>query len=261
MSRLPGLGGRRRSLWLGGVLAVSLHALLLPVFNGHERERTEAEPLRSRDNTPELLQFSSQPAPLTRLDALPLPPARALPPPPGRGSRGQGNGPPPGGPAPLAQRRDISRQKGQDPRPASGARAVAEADKQVDSPGDWAMAIEQLRAAVAQEPFPADAAAGTVVDPEGKAPVLNAMESPLKEAYQELWRQARPRAVPSLRRPSGTPALAVEVRQASWRQVRVSAVPIRHGQRIVLPDQLLLLWLQGEKLYLLQVPRSAAASS
>lgn len=261
MSWLSGLAGRRRSLWLGGVLAVSLHALLLAGFHGRGRERMEPEPLRSRDNTPELLQFSSQPAPLTRLDGVPLPPARALPPPPGRISRGQGNGPPASGPAPLPQRPGLSRQKDQERRPASRAPSVAEAGTHGDSPGDWAMAMEELRAAAAQEPVPADAAAGTGVAPEGKAPVLNAMESPLKEAYEDLWKQARPHVVPSWRRPSGIPALAVEVRQASWRQVRVSAVPVRHGQWVVLPDQRLLLWLQGDKLYLLQVPRPGTASS
>jgi hypothetical protein len=90
---------------------------------------------------------------------------------------------------------------------------------------------------------------------EGSPAVRLVGDSPLTQAYQALWTQARPYAVPQPMRAVGNTTLAVEVRLASWQEVRAKETPIRHGQMLVLPEKVMLLWLQGDHLYLLQSPK------
>ncbi|MFN9546054.1 MAG: hypothetical protein ACK6AD_03140 [Cyanobacteriota bacterium] len=203
--------------------------------------------MRSPDNTAELLEFSSRPTPLASLAVLPLPPSRALPPPPGQGATAG------------AQRRGQPAQADQERRLArAGSRGVSAAASGQESAGDWALAVEQLRAFASQEPARAAPSSAASVDPptaddaQGKAPIRISLESPLHATYQTLWAQARPHVAPQLNRISGHLAVPVEVRQVSWPQVRSADLPIRHGQIVVLPDKLLMFWLQGDKLYLLQ---------
>jgi hypothetical protein len=44
----------------------------------------------------------------------------------------------------------------------------------------------------------------------------------------------------------------VEVRLASWQEVRASELPVRHGQFLLMRNTMLLFWLQADHLYLLQ---------
>jgi hypothetical protein len=135
------------------------------------------------------------------------------------------------------------------------------ADK-FDKSGDWAVAMERLRAVVRQERSPSETVAGAVVDSAddttvaqaGKTVVRLANNSPLRDPYRSLWMQADPIRVPLQRRASGKTSVPVDVRQVSWQQVRASELSIRHGQVVVMPEKVLLFWLQGEHLYLLQSP-------
>jgi hypothetical protein len=101
---------------------------------------------------------------------------------------------------------------------------------------------------------------GLSVASEGKAAVRLAMDSSLGEGYQALWKEAKSQVtLPPLSDSQATMG-PVDVRQVSWRNVRASELPIRHGQLLLLADKLLLFWLQGDHLYLLQTTRSGAGS-
>jgi hypothetical protein len=265
--------GNKRSLLLGGVVAVSLHVLFLSSLHLRDSEPRAPGPLRSKDNTAELLQFSTQSVPLGRLSGRELPPSLPLPPPPDLHSpsnlvrkapsravaAGRATGLQPhragsskaGG---LAQRHGV--------RGATAGVSKAGAAGNFDKSGDWAVAMERIRAVVRQERSPSETVVGAVVDSAddttvaqaGKTVVRLANNSPLRDPYRSLWMQADPIRVPLPRRASGKTTVPVDVRQVSWQQVRASEIPIRHGQVVVMPEDVLLFWLQGEHLYLLQSP-------
>ncbi|MEB3319268.1 MAG: hypothetical protein VKO39_14160 [Cyanobacteriota bacterium] len=94
---------------------------------------------------------------------------------------------------------------------------------------------------------------------EGSSAVRLRSDPSLTQAYQSLWSQARPFVLPL--RARGHKAMSVEVRQASWREVRAREIPIRHGQLLIMPEKVMLLWLEGDHLYLLQSSRQKDSKS
>lgn len=86
---------------------------------------------------------------------------------------------------------------------------------------------------------------------EDKGVIRLDANSSLGQAYQSLWNDAIPQRILSLEG-SGRPISAVEVRQVSWRKVRVAELPIRHGQVLIMADKTFLFWLQNDLLYFLQ---------
>ena len=278
--------GNQRSLLLGGLVAVSLHALVLASLHLRDREPSSPGPLRSKDNTAELLQFSTQSVSLGRLSGRDLPSSLPLPPPPDllspsnlfrkgpsravAAGRVRGLQPHRAGSSKaglLAQRFGVSRGSALERQGAtgvSGATAVvprAVAAGKFDLSGDWAVAMERLRAVVRQERSSSESSLGAVVDSAHDTTVAQAgrivqlaSNSPLRELYRSLWTQADPISVQLPIRASGNTTVPVDVRQVSWQQVRASELSIRHGQFVVMPEKVLLFWLQGEHLYLLQSP-------
>lgn len=274
----PGTG--RRPLLGACVAALALHLFVLSLLQLQRSRQGRPVPLRSRDNTPELLQLSSLPTPIASLEALRLPPSSILPPPPdllspapeggippGSAKRSRRQDPSPFGKGTTARARSASTKasgdrlaaSGASPRPASGER---------DSSGDWAEALGQARALASQEPATpgpasgpsADGANGQEAPAEGPAPVLRIQDPALRDAYQALWSLGRPDRGPSGAE-TGEGRGAVEVRQVSLRHLRSPALPMRHGQRVVLPEHVLLFWLQGDHLYLLRARRQPAPAS
>ncbi|MFN9629929.1 MAG: hypothetical protein ACK59A_06820 [Cyanobacteriota bacterium] len=264
------LGKRGTPLVVGFGLAITVHVLGFSLVPGRRPVQGGPAPLENRDNTPELLQWSSQTAPLPNLEVLPLPKSAVLPPPPAaylprkgasgrrgpvKGARGQG----PGGAWLTSTARSGESQQGRPgaTRQAGKPRIAGPLDGGGQG-GDWAMALNQLQAVVERNPPGADAAQDAVAAPSTAAmedsgpPRRLALESPGREAYQSLWRQARPQRLPPL--PTQAPGTrgAPEMRQVSLGQVRAAAVPIRHGELVVLPGEVLLIWLQGEKIFLLR---------
>ena len=267
-------------LVIGCVAAVSLHALLLTYLQIRGGNSSGSGVSRGRDNTPELLQFSSQPAPTVSFDGLPLPKSSLLPPPPGLlsplrsaraakgglqppgiATRGQGKASSSVNSTVLSPHGGLAKQAGQGSRLAAVGHPTA--SKGADSQADWDMAVEQLRewmrqertAASFAEPFDASDAK------DGQPRVRMALEPSLQQVYQTLWQRAQPLAPQPLGRDSGKKTLDMEVRQASLRQVRAGAVSIRHGEFVILPDYVQLFWLQGESLFILQSPRKFSAST
>ena len=271
--------GNKRSLLLGGVAAVSLHALFLASLHLRDKELKPFGPLRSKDNTSELLQFSTQSVSLGRLSGRDLPPSLPLPPPPDLHS--PSNSFRKGASRAVAPRRATGHQPHRaasskagllaQRHGVSGATAVvsrAVAAGKFDQSGDWAVAMARLRAVVRQERSPSESSLGVVVDSAPDTTVAQAGKierlgsNPLLlEPYRSLWTQADPISVQLPNPVSGNTTVPVDVRQVSWQQVRTSELAIRHGQVVVMAEKVLLFWLQGEHLYLLQSPSQRNSNS
>jgi hypothetical protein len=250
--------GRASSpLWGACGLALALHALVLSFV--HLRQTRQAPPvaLPSRDNTPELLQFSSLPTPMANLAVLPLPQSRVLPPPAIRRQ------PSPNRARRLVPRREESPASTPERRrePGSGPAVSRLADQ--EGPTPWEKALAQLNSVVSQEAIPPEPSLPPLVPSErkaaaeGKPAVVHALAAPLRESYQALWQAARPAADPRFSQSLGQSTINAELRTISPRQARAAAVPIGHGQGVVLPESVLLFWWQGETLYVLQSQRQA----
>ena len=280
MTSLMSPEGNKRSLLLGGVVAVSLHALFLASLHLRDREPRALGPLRSKDNTAELLQFSTQSVSLSRLTGRELPPSLPLPQPPDLLSpsnlvrKGPSRAVAAGRATGLQSHRASSSKAGghaqrHGVRGATAVVSKAGAAGNFDKSGDWAVAMERLRAVVRQERSPSETVVGAVVDSAddttvaqaGKTVVRLANNSPLRDPYRSLWTQAHPISVSLPSRASGKTTVPVDVRQVSWQQVRASELSIRHGQVVVMPENVLLFWLQGEHLYLLQSPVHSNSAS
>jgi hypothetical protein len=288
-----GSPGRVKALWVGAVVALSLHGLVLSFLQWRDLRHKDSERLQSRDNTQELLQFSSQ-ATQTRLgkDAA-IPSTPQLPPPKprhsaalsastrepgqsrtGRVPRGQPSGPSAIAPAEL-EGRDGPRfiMAGSQRPAASGDRRenakTAKSSRYFQSviSSDWRTAIERLRTVdrqdlasrEVQKAGPSSLGMASLVSAEEKGVIRLDENSTLGLAYRELWREATPQTILPIN-VSGGSNFPVEVRRVSWRNVRAAELPIRHGQLLIVADKTLLLWMQDDYLYLLQDSPSAQSS-
>jgi hypothetical protein len=263
-------GRRVAPLVVGCGVAITVHVLGLSLLTGRRAGQSRPAPLDSRDNTPELLQWSSQPAPLPNLEVLPLPKSAVLPPPPDRlvpGKRASGAGGPVrrargqgAGGALLAPtpRSDEDRRGRQGATNRSAKPQAAGPRDGGGNPGDWVVALGQLEAVQERDAPRADSGKDSVAEAaaadegSGRPPMRLALDPSERDAYQTLWRQARPHRLPALPPTASGTRGAAEVRQVSLGQVRAAAVPIRHGEGVVLPGEVLLVWLQGEKIFLLR---------
>ena len=259
--RLPRAGV---PLLIGFVAAVAFHALFLAYHKLRQSRLTPPAQLPSRDNTPELLQFSRQPAPLTTFEVLPLPKASLLPPPPS-----------PDLLAPLGPSR--SRQgTGVEPQRSSTKSRVAQGKRspnvalQQRKPGgqrqyspaleprletsDWALAEEQLRNFVEHYP-------GSPQEGKANAQDFSEPDSAQQEAYHKLWTLAQPRQLPTQPSTEDATKLAIEIRQLPLQQSRADDLEIRHRQIVVLNGEILLFWLDGQQLWILRSPRDLSSTS
>lgn len=248
--------------------ATALHGLLLSF---HQLKRARSSPpapiLQSRDNTPELLQFASQPAPLTSLESIPLPKASVLPPPPPAdllqplvAQRG------PASPAKKASTPAVK-----NPRVRIISRATVPAQGRTSSPGvsspvtgePLANALQQLRVLQEREAsLPSKGLQEATAQQEGKgdAGLPVAVSAEQQEAFQELWKTARPPQQTSLKGLPESEIAGVEIRQLPLRQDKKSIFEFRHQQVLRLKETLVLLWIDGETLWLLQTNRREPSS-
>ena len=109
---------------------------------------------------------------------------------------------------------------------------------------DWAQAIERLRGVVRQQPA---LSGGKVSAPQNDGTMS-------AEAYGRLWELAQPHRVSLPRDVLGPDSEPIEARRVPWPVVKDAALSIRHGQQILLPDAVLLIWFQGDHLYVLRSP-------
>jgi hypothetical protein len=225
--------------------ALALHGLVLSYLQLQRNRVTLPEALQSRDNTPELLQFSSQPAPVTNLDLLPLPQASILPPP-----RVQASAKPS-----VTKKRSQSRrgpnavtQTAKTVRPVVNAGRVSPPSPPA-VPKDLADAVEAFR----QFKGPAE------------KPSEHRQESSLlpaqQESYEKLWAQARPQPTETVAKLDHQLAeMSIEIRSLSLKQAKNRDLPIRHQQFVVLDNRIALFWLDGERLWILQSVSAPASN-
>lgn len=183
-------------LLVGFLCALALHALLLSYLQLRRSRESQPPSLQSRDNTPELLQFSSQPAPLTTLDLLPLPKASPLPPPPlpALTSRKPLDARPKKGVGKNDSRKSSTKpdRSGRKPSPSRPVTAQVQA-RPSEKPEDLTLAREQLRSFVRQQQQPSPSPVSTFQEGEGPRD-LREGEPEVLEAYQTLWKLAQPLA-------------------------------------------------------------------
>jgi hypothetical protein len=236
----PTVPNQVHALLLALISAVALHGLLLSYLQLQRNKATLPEGLQSRDNTPELLQFSSQPTPLTKLELLPLPQASILPTPriqapaklPGAKQKSQARM----ATKSLIQTVKKNRTEGRSPmRPSSS-----------DVPKDIAVAVEALRLFKATGDHPS-----SLHDDPPK--ILSSLTPAQLEAYEKLWAQARPQRMETVAKLNLPLAeLSIEIRSVSLQPAPNKELSIRHQQFLMLPDRVALFWLDGQKLWILQ---------
>lgn len=266
MKRSFDLPSRWSPLLFAFGLALALHALLLSYLH-LKRSRQIPEPsLQSKDNSPELLQFSSQPTPLISLDRLSLPKASVLPPPPAnllaplqpsraggkKGSLPAASSAKTHRPLPVGQ---ASRQLAQQKRPSLRPRGSATLALSSLALEDWNLALKQLRAA--HEPL--DSPSGAK-DEDTLPPVLSGLEASRREAYLALWGRALPQLIPpSLKSLAQEGSPVIEVRRLPLEQSQTDELEVQHRQMLDLGDQLLLFWVEGKQLWLFRSMRDPAS--
>ena len=259
--RLPRAGV---PLLIGFVAAVAFHALFLAYHQLRQSRLTPPARLPSRDNTPELLQFSRQPAPLSTFEVLPLPKASLLPPPPppdllaplgpSRGRQGSGAEPS----RPMKKTR-VAQGKGsfkvalQQRKPEGHRQQSPPLAPRLET-ADWALAVEQLRTFMELHP-------ASALDGKANAQDFSEPDPAQQQAYQKLWNLAQPRQRPIEPSAEGSAKLAIEIRQLPLQQTRADDLEIRHRQIVVLNDEILLFWLDGQQLWILRSPRDLSSTS
>lgn len=280
MKRLVRLADGTSPLLVAFLAAVAVHGLVFSFLHLKRDKQVAAPSLLSRDNTPELLRLASQPAPLTTVDVLPLPKASVLPPPPSgllsplrqsRASSRRGGGLTSGRPSttlPGPSRKTTQRLVAPKPGPSLNRESPATSVSPNQAlPEEVTLARETLRAfqnrhltlSQASSPNPANLP-GRQRDVHLQPKVVSPVEPSLQEAYQALWTSARPviqpiRSTGSLETAKGS----IEIRQLPLEQYRGKNLEVHHQQIVILPDNILLFWLDGETLWLLQSPRDASA--
>jgi hypothetical protein len=268
------LESRWRTLLMAAGVAVALHALVLSCHHLRKARQGSDEAPRVKDNTPELLRFASASDGPINLKVNALPANPVLPPPPrfsnvsGLQRPGEDRAGGPGRARRRSQRplsgQEVGAVQRQDARlrtgavKGAGAAAARKPSRGGSSRGehaeDWPQAIERLRGAVRQQ--------SAVASGKSSAPLEQPSDGPLAvQAYGRLWELAQPQRL-SLSRDALAPALEeMEVRRVPWPAVKDAALSIHHGQTVLLPDAVLLIWLQGDHLYFLRTPREEDRTS
>ena len=263
------------SLLIAFAVAFSLHALLLSFLQLRRRPQPGPDLLRARDNTPELLEFSSLPSRLAHVDVLSLPKASLLPPPPVLlPAPGRTRSPSPSASSALARLRMIRPSvslKSKDSSHGRAARSSAEGTKSMvgsrsatlTSPSptdlttqDWDEALERLNRLRRDGQSQSMPELNLATNPSTNATEqtvtwIQSSELPQYDRYQALWNLARPIS-PQRKEQAVADRLALEVRQITLQNLRSQEVELRHGQIVGLRDKLLLFWIQAEKIYVVK---------
>ena len=231
----------KSALVLALISAVACHGLLLSYLQLQRNSPSLPEALKIKDNTPELLQLSSQPTPLTNLELLPLPNARILPPPraglPAKPVDGKQKPQ-----AKIASKAGIQKAR-QIPSIRTGA--VASPPSSPDVPEDLADAVEALRS------FQITSQQGSKGHQNHLKPVSALLPSQ-QESFEKLWAQALPLTDQSM-----------EIRFVPLQRAKSKELTIRHQQFFVMNDRIGLFWLVGQRLWILQAqhPTDSKADS
>jgi hypothetical protein len=285
-----GLLSRTRVFWILGSLSLSLHALFFAFLHMSDAQRKTRESVSIKDNSAELLQFSRQILPVPREMATNHPGIPQLPDPP-LGLKAIQSSHPQARPVPNLSSsprvrshrkhptamRNLERSRGRMSSPNSGnQQKVKTEDKLASLPvtigtsslgktsPEWSEALARLQSFIALEVM------GSQINPDltpvlvsqpsfgesnVRVPQLQTLDSSVVKAYLALWNQAELQTTLAPLRGKQGMTSPVEVRLASWKEVKASELQVRHGQVLLLRNKILLFWLQADHLYLLQASR------
>lgn len=229
---------RAHPLLMGFILALVLHALLLSHLQLRRSKMKTPEPLQSRDNTPELLQFSSQPVQATNLQVLPLPNARILPP-PSKGEQSKkkaspalGVGRPERKPSGVPKRKTSLVTKTVTERVYQPSVATA-------IPSELGKITKELRERREPSPFLEENKQSS-----GNSRSLSPEE---RQLFEKLWSQSQPTSL--------NPGDGLQIRLTTSKQLEESGLQLHHQQRFVSDSGSSLIWIDGEKVWILQVEK------
>lgn len=236
MKTTPAVPKQVQALLMALMSALAFHALVLSYLQLQRHKAPLPEGLQSRDNTPELLQFSSEPAPVSNLELLPLPQASILPPPRIQPSAKLS------GAKQKIQTRMAPKTRIQTTKKIKPDRRTTPASppSQAIVPKDFADAVEAIR----------------LFQGTGENPLLPVQ----KESYVQLWAQARPHPNEFVAKLEPNLAESIEIRSLSLKQAQNKELVIRHQQFIVMDDRIALFWLDGQRLWILQSVKSPAST-
>jgi hypothetical protein len=136
--------------------------------------------------------------------------------------------------------------------------------------GDWQLlAVQHLRRFQRQEQEAAVAVASESLQAasdqekvEGLDHVPQVPASPPPEAYQALWNRSQPQSPVAWQKVlAAHPGPAIEVRQLPVAQSKDIGAPVQHRQIVVLGPQVILFWIDGSRLWLLQSARRQGSPS
>lgn len=215
------------------ISALALHGLVFSYLQLKRPRVAASAGLQSQDNTPELLQLSREPAPMTQLDLLPLPDARILPPPPVQLPVK------PPGIKPKVQTKKPNKGVSQAVtrlRPAAVSTSPT-SPRNPDGFNELEPAVETLRVFQRQ--------------------LTLALTPSQQDVYNTLWSEARPQPRGLGPTPLLLSAPPLEIRSIALQKVQSKEIPIRHKQLIVMDERIALFWLQGSQLWILQSAFSA----
>jgi hypothetical protein len=254
----------RSPLLLAVVAASAVHALALSFVQVSRRHQTPAPAsVRSHDNTPELLQFSTRMASQPSLAELPLPKARTLPPPAPRlarpavatasTKRSSMRGTPTAGLVPKSRSLGVVKRKALPTR----------ATRQPDQPPALTAAIAHLRAFQRRLPSPTAGSDGGASLPIASNDqtmdgfrVSDADDTASMANVLALWNQAAPwRQATGAKDTAKGGTEAMDIRRLALQPKQSLEPAIQHQQFVVGQDSIMLLWLDGQKLWLLRSGR------
>jgi hypothetical protein len=264
--RLP---SDRIRLLLGFVIALALHGFALSFLQLKQSRERPPQTLTSRDNTPELLQFASQASAPSSFPGLTLPNATVLPPPP---SKLITHRQPALAGGKTVKMKASSQPKLKQPRiPTKGRLKLAQRMRPASERSeDWPLlAVQHLRRFQRQERETGVVVAwGSLPDAsdqerlEGLEPGPQGPVSPQPEDYQALWNRSQLQSPVAWQKVlAANPGPAIEVRQLPVEQSKEIAVQIQHRQIVVLGPEVILFWIDGSRLWMLQSARTQASRS
>lgn len=235
---------RLHALLIPFVSALVLHGLFLSYLQLQRTSRKVPESLQSTDNTPELLQFSSQPAALSNLVVLPIPKARMLPPPriqvtkASKPVRKTGNK--------IAR---VVLRKSSPPAPIPVV--PKELVKAVEGLRMFRGSAERLRLS-SEKP-------STSQEKQPGSPTPSSLNPAEQASYHRLWNDARPQPRQTLLMLSRQLAdQSLDIRSLPLKQAQNRGLPVEHQQILVLDDRVALFWLDGQRLWILQTLNDSA---
>ncbi len=274
---------RARSLALAMLVAVVGHALWLAHAELRLRRQPLPRALRSRDDSPELLEFSRLPPESLAPAPIPLPPEEASPPPPlpERGSATSNAtakprekaaaqpAPPssipraaspraasPGGVSPGGVSRVTKPVAIKPPVDKAPAKKSAASKPPASKPAGGRTAVAQPTATRFQPPRQGEEPSLTPLRrlEDARRSGLARLQGGMLKSWRSLWQEAEAQAGASPPSALAERSEEIELRRIPLARARADGLEPSHGEVLRLDDHLLLAWIDGSQLWLLRAP-------